>query len=176
MNQHVPSGGLHASDPGGPSAEIRDMETIQFVTFYFGDHLFGLPIDQVIEINRLLEVTPVPLAPQYVAGVVNLRGQILTSVHLARRIGLRFEGERGGQNNVIMGRGEEPISLLVERIGDVISVPKDQIEPPPVLIEGMDVDFVRQVCKLANRLLIVLDAEALERFRPIERSGLAEQA
>ena len=94
----------------------------QFVTFYVGKHLFGLSIDNVIEINRCLNVTPVPLAPEYVSGIVNLRGHILTAVHLGRRIGLKEEAGITDYNNVIIGKREEPISLLVERIGDVIAV------------------------------------------------------
>ncbi len=143
--------------------DIRSLDTSQFVTFFFGKHLFGLPIEDVIEINRALTITPVPLAPEYVAGVVNLRGQILTAVHLGKRIGLSRSTSRNTSfNNVITGDREEPISLLVEKIGDVMSVPNEQIEPPPDLIEGVDVKYVRNVCKLSGRLLIILDGKALE--------------
>ena len=71
--------------------ELHGDNTEQFVTFYFDKHFFGLPIDDVIEINKALDITPVPLAPAYVAGVVNLRGQILTAVHLAQKMGLHME-------------------------------------------------------------------------------------
>ncbi|MDA8163063.1 MAG: chemotaxis protein CheW [Desulfobacteraceae bacterium] len=134
----------------------------QFVTFYVGKHLFGLSIDNVIEINRCLNVTPVPLAPEYVSGIVNLRGHILTAVHLGRRIGLKEEGNVTDYNNVIIGKREEPLSLLVERIGDVIAVPKSEITPPPDLLAGIDVRFVKEVCKLPGRLLIILDCNAFE--------------
>ncbi|NDY41834.1 chemotaxis protein CheW [Dissulfurirhabdus thermomarina] len=156
-HQHLPA----AADPA--SGEVRAREAEQFVTFHFGRHLFGLPIDEVIEINRALEITPVPLGPPYVAGVVNLRGQILTAIHLARRVGLAdAEEERGTYNNVIIGDRDEPVSLLVEEIGDVMSIPALLIEPPPPLISGMNVRFVKQVCKLQDRLLIILDGEALQ--------------
>jgi len=145
--------------------EVQRIETIQFVTFYFGEHFFGLPIEEVIEINRMLDITPVPLAPDYVAGVVNLRGQILTAINLAARIGLtKKENKKANNfNNLIMGRREEPISLLVEQIGDVMAVAKDHIEPPPALIDGLDVKYVKHVCKLPEKLLIILDSEALQK-------------
>jgi len=145
--------------------EVQRIETIQFVTFYFGEHFFGLPIEEVIEINRMLDITPVPLAPDYVAGVVNLRGQILTAINLAARIGLskKEKKEANNFNNLIMGRREEPISLLVEQIGDVMAVAKDYIEPPPALIDGLDVKYVKHVCKLPEKLLIILDSEALQK-------------
>ncbi len=143
--------------------DIRSADTIQFSTFYFGKHLFGLPIEEIIEINRALDVTPVPLAPKYVAGVVNLRGQILTAIHLGKRIGLaEHSKDDSGYNNVITGNREEPISLIVQRIGDVMAIPKNQIEPPPDLIAGVDVQYVRNVCKLPGKLLIILDGKALE--------------
>lgn len=156
---------------GNEQAEPRSENAAQFVTFYFGKHFFGLPIDDVIEINRALDVTPVPLAPSYVAGVVNLRGQILTAIDLANRIGLNVEtNEEDGFNNVIMGDREEPVSLLVQSIGDVMSVPSSQIEPTPELIEGVDVRYVNHVCKLPGKLLIILDSNALEQAENVNDS------
>ena len=164
--------------------ELQSDNTEQFVTFYFGQHYFGLPIDDVIEINKALDITPVPLAPAYVAGVVNLRGQILTAVHLAQKVGMSVKLPDGTQsddtqpggdeaedqampdppkfNNVIMGNREEPVSLLVERIGDVMSVPVNRIEPPPAIIEGVDARYVSKVCKLKGELLIILESKAME--------------
>jgi purine-binding chemotaxis protein CheW len=116
--------------------------------------------------------------------VVNLRGQILTAVHLAQKVGMRVnlpddiqadDTQPGGDeaadrtmadppkfNNVIMGNREEPVSLLVERIGDVMSVPVNRIEQPPAIIEGVDAKYVSKVCKLKGELLIILDSKAME--------------
>ncbi len=145
--------------------DIRKSESNQFVTFYFGSHFFGLPIDEVIEINKALDITPVPLAPDYVSGVINLRGQILTAINLAERIGLisQREGDsKDGLNNVIMGNREEPVSLLVERIGDVMSIPAEMIEAVPDMIQGINASYVSQVCKLKGELLLILNGRALE--------------
>jgi len=146
------------------STDLRTEDASQFVTFYFGEHFFGLPIDDVIEINRALEITPVPKARYYVSGVVNLRGQILTAINLSSRIGLKTTSSKESDklNNVIIGHRDEPVSLLVEKIGDVIAVPKNQIEPPPDIIAGVDVKYVSQVCKLPGQLLIILNSEALQ--------------
>jgi purine-binding chemotaxis protein CheW len=142
---------------------VKDETTSQFVTFFFSSHFFGLPIEDVIEINRILAITPVPMAPHYVSGVVNLRGRILTAIHLGKRIGLDFtHREETAYHNVIMGDREEPISLLVERIGDVMSVPKNQVESAPHPIKGLDMRFVSQICRLPERLLLILDSKALE--------------
>lgn len=155
--------------------ELRSENMQQFVTFYFGEHFFGLPIDDVIEINRALETTPVPLAPSYVFGVVNLRGQILTAIHLARRINLEcsndIEDEEKKFHNVITGNKEEPVCLLVERIGDVMSVPVSQIEKAPDMLRGVDTRFVKNVCKLQSKLLIILDSAAIESPERVAKGG-----
>lgn len=145
--------------------DIRAAESHQFVTFYFCSHFFGLPINEVIEINKAIDITPVPLAPDYVSGVINLRGQILTAINLAKKIGLipQQEGDTEDHlNNVIMGNREEPISLLVEKIGDVMSIPAKKIEAVPDMIHGIDTTYVSQVCKLKGELLLILNSRALE--------------
>ncbi len=155
--------------------EMSISDTAQFVTFHYGKHFFGLPIDDVIEINKALDITPVPMAPAYVSGVVNLRGQILTAIDLAKRIGLSAKdfkvSEKKELHNVIMGNREEPVSLLVEEIGDVMSIPKDKISPPPDMIEGINLKYVDQVCKLESRLLIILNSKSLEQAENNKNQG-----
>ncbi len=164
---------LPAVNKKGNVVEMSMADTSQFVTFYYDKHFFGLPIDDVIEINKALDVTPVPMAPEYVSGVVNLRGQILTAINLATRIGLSCDcqDEKREYNNVIMGNREEPVSLLVERIGDVMSIPTEKVEPPPDMIEGIDLKYVEQVCKLDSKLLIILNSNALERAETTKKNG-----
>ncbi len=134
-------------------------ETKLFITFWLADFLFALPVEEVVEINRSLDITPVPQAPSFVSGIINLRGQILTAIDLAKRIGLKREKE--AHHNVIIGRDEEPLSLLVEQVGDVVEIPLSQIEEPPEVIEGLDVQFVKNVSKLPDRLLVILDVRKI---------------
>jgi len=141
------------------NAPVTVQQTRLFVTFWLGGFLFAVPVEEVVEINRSLEITPVPLAPSYVAGIINLRGQILTAIDLATRIGLEKKEET--RHNVIIGRDEEPVSFLVEQIGDVLEVEVDRIEEPPDVIEGLDMQFVKNVYQLPDRLLVILDAEKL---------------
>ena len=91
---NTPGTNVPAETENTEVVELHTDNTEQFVTFYFGQHYFGLPIDDVIEINKALDITPVPLAPDYVTGVVNLRGQILTAVNLAKKVGLEAEPVR----------------------------------------------------------------------------------
>ncbi len=134
-------------------------ETRLFITFWLADFLFALPVEEVVEINRSLDITPVPQAPSYVQGIINLRGQILTAIDLAKRIGLKREKE--AHHNVIVGRDDEPLSLLVEQVGDVLEIPVSQIEDPPEVIEGLELQFVKNVSKLPDRLLVILDVKKI---------------
>jgi len=138
------------------SRPVLGEDTQTFVTFWLGEHLFGLPISEVVEINRKLEITPVPLAPSYIKGIINLRGQVLTTVDLAERIGLHLEGTRA-YNLIVKHDEEERVSLLVERIGDILEVPAKDVEEPPERIEGVERRFVRHVCQLPERLLVILN-------------------
>lgn len=147
-----------------PDTETKSLalteETRLFITFWLADFLFALPVEEVVEINRSLDITPVPQSPPFVSGIINLRGQILTAIDLAKRIGLKREKE--AHHNVIIGRDDEPLSLLVEQVGDVLEIPVSQIEDPPDVIEGLDTNFVKNVCQLPEKLLVILDSEKLK--------------
>jgi purine-binding chemotaxis protein CheW len=137
----------------------QDYYKIQVATFYIGDKLFGIPIEDVLEINKNVELTHVPLAPVYVEGVINLRGQIVTAINLQKRLGIIKKTNVGEEkyHNVIVGARNNALSLLVDEIGDVLEIASDIIEPPPDTIKGMDAKYVKNVCKLKNELLVVLD-------------------
>ncbi|RUM89322.1 MAG: chemotaxis protein CheW [Thermodesulfatator sp.] len=134
--------------------------TKTFVTFWLGEFYFGLPVLEVVEINRKLELTPVPLAPKYIRGIVNLRGQVLTAIDLAQRLGLDQENA-AEYNLIVRDEEEETLSLLVEKIGDILEVPVESIEEPPERMEGIERRFVRWVCQLPERLLIILHTREL---------------
>jgi purine-binding chemotaxis protein CheW len=137
----------------------HDFYKMQVATFYIGDKLFGIPIEDVLEINKNVELTPVPLAPVYVEGVINLRGQIVTAINLQKRLGIIRKDKNDDEkyHNVIVGARNSALSLLVDEIGDVLEISSDIIEPPPDTIKGMDAKYVKNVCKLKGQLLVVLD-------------------
>jgi purine-binding chemotaxis protein CheW len=133
---------------------------VEFVTFYVGDLLIGVDINQLDEINRLIDITPVPHAPSYVRGVVNLRGEVVTVVDLRKILGLG-ECENTGQNrNVIVNSQGEQIGLLVDRIADVIRASPEELDQPPANVSGVDGRFFKYIYKLEKNLLIILDVDA----------------
>jgi purine-binding chemotaxis protein CheW len=133
--------------------------TQQFCTFLLDGHTFGVPVPQVQEVIQFQEMTPVPLAPQVIAGMINLRGQIVTAIDLRRRLGMKTRAEDRRPINVVVRCEDGAVSLLVDEIGDVIEVDEESFEPPPETMNSTAGQLIRGVHKLPERLLLVLDTE-----------------
>ncbi len=134
-------------------------DEVELATFYLGDALMGVPIEQVEEINHHLDLTPVPRAPACVRGVMNLRGEVVTVIDLRTVLGLGPAAvDRRTCNVVVRSRGEQ-IGILADRVGDVVCARQSAIERPPANVAGADGRFFRGVFKLEHGLLIVLDVE-----------------
>jgi len=133
--------------------------TIPVVTFYLGDFLFGIYADKVMEINKDLDITPVPLAPSFILGIMNLRGQIITVIDLAKKI--NFQVETRPRLNLIVRNQDEAVSLLIEKISDILEIPETKLEEPPEKIEGFDKEYVDKIYQLPDRLLAIIKVEKI---------------
>jgi purine-binding chemotaxis protein CheW len=133
------------------------MPSRQYATFEVDDQLFGVDVHAVQEVLSFSEYTAVPLAPEAVAGLFNLRGQVIAAVDLRVQLGLPARRLEGPVMNVILRGDEEPVSLLVDRIGDVIELDDRGVEPLPDTVEGPGREMVVGTIKLADRLLLALD-------------------
>jgi purine-binding chemotaxis protein CheW len=102
----------------------------QICTFFVENQVFGVPVSQVQEVIRFQAITPVPLSPVVVEGMINLRGQIVIAIDLRRRLGLSPRTS-GNPMNVIVRTVAGAVSLLVDKIGDVVEVDESSFEPPP---------------------------------------------
>jgi len=131
----------------------------QFCTFFLDGHFFGVPVQQVQEVIRYQEMTRVPLVPQVVRGLINLRGQIVTAIDLRRRLGMSERPADQLPMNVVVRTDDGALSLLVDEIGDVIEVEEQTFEQPPETLKGMEREMIRGVHKLPGSLLLVLDTE-----------------
>jgi len=136
-----------------------DVET-EYVSFYVGDILLGIEITHVDEINRHTEVTPVPHAPEFVDGVVNLRGEVVTVVDLRLVLGLPpRETNRTTRIVVVRSKGEQ-IGLRVDRIADVVQTRSTAIDPVPPNLGSVDGRLFEGVYKLRAELLVILNVNA----------------
>ncbi|MEM1303798.1 MAG: chemotaxis protein CheW [Planctomycetota bacterium] len=138
------------------AAEIGEQ---QFATFYVGELLLGVDIRHVQEINRQLDITPVPNAPPHVRGVINLRGEVATVIDLRTKLGLPKSEATPATRNLIVHSQDEPIGLWVDRIGDILTVAPEQIAPPPANVDGVDGRFFRGVHTMDTEIVVLLDVD-----------------
>ena len=129
----------------------------QYSTFDVAGFYFGIDVLQVQEVLRRQEMTPVPLAPAVIEGLINLRGQIVTAVDMRRRLGLKPRSGGETAMNVVVRTEEGAVSLLVDEIGDVVEVDSESFERPPENLDPAIRDLVLGIHKLKQRLLLVLD-------------------
>ncbi len=126
------------------------------------DHLFlGIDVSDVQEVRRALPMTRVPLAPDVVGGLLNLRGQIVTALDMRKQLGLPKDESDRKLMNVLVRTGESLVSLLVDTIGDVIDVDDDQLEPTPETLPDNLRTAIDGVYKLPDQLLLLLNTDEL---------------
>jgi len=129
----------------------------RFTTFYVDGMLFGVEVMKVQEVLRSQSSTRVPLAPEVVSGLINLRGQIVTSIDMRRRLSLPLRAPEAIPMNIVVRSGEEAVSLLVDEIGDVLQVEASRFERKLHNVDPSVRDLIVGVYKLDDRLLLVLD-------------------
>src|SRR5262245_47524162 len=127
----------------------------QYCTFYVAGHYFGMDVLKVQEIIRYQEMTPVRLAPPVVCGLINLRGQIVTAIDLRRRLELEERAADQLPVNVILQCDDGAVSLLVDEIGDVLTVPQRLFERPPETLKGTARELIQGAYKMDDRLLLI---------------------
>ena len=130
----------------------------QLSTFHVGQYLFGVEVSLVQEIVRLQTITPVPLSGREIAGLINLRGEVLTAVDLRSRLGLPPPENDRDPINVVVRVDEEPVSLLVDEIGGVQEVSSVPFEATPTTVDAHVRHLLLGAYTLPDRLLLSLDA------------------
>jgi len=133
------------------------METRQFATFTVDTLLFGVEVYKVQEVIRFQEMTIVPLAGHSAAGLINLRGEVVPAIDMRTRLGLPPLPAGMSPMNVVVRVNNEPISLLVDAIGEVAHVTAEQFEEPPETLTGPGRALITGAYKLQGSLLLALD-------------------
>ena len=133
----------------------------QMVTFNLGTEEFGVEIMKVQEIIRIPAITRVPKAPEYVEGVINLRGNVIPVVNLRIRFGMPNIEETDSSRIVVLQVGNKEFGIRVDGVTEVMRLDSDSIEPPPPVAVGMDSHFIRGVGKMDDRLLILLNLDQI---------------
>ena len=160
-----------AEAPGGHSlsffsAPVQEQRaaaeaTEHLATFFLDREEYGVDVRQVQEIRRVSEITSVPRAPEFIRGVINLRGRILPVLDLKRKLGLG-EVVAGRATRIVVVRVRERLlGLLVDGASQVLKVEVSRVEPPPEEVIERGGDYIRGVAKLDDRLIILVDLERL---------------
>ncbi len=135
-------------------------ETIyQLVSFVVENEEFGVDILKVQEIIRTVNITRVPKAPEFVEGVINLRGKIVPVIDLRKRFGATKRERDNETRIVVVELAGKVVGFLVDRVKEVIRVERNIIEPPPELATSINSSYITGVAKLRDRLLILLDLD-----------------
>ncbi len=139
--------------------EQKAREEVQLVVFRLRDEEFGVEIGQVREIIRLPEITKVPEAPGFIEGVINLRGEVIGIVDLAKQFELPAKQELEKAARIVVAEVEEKtFGMIVDEVPEVLKVPKDEIETTPEVVQSkIKRDYVKGVGKVGERLLILID-------------------
>jgi purine-binding chemotaxis protein CheW len=154
-----PIGDRIMADNGTDKHAATSDELLQLVSFNIGGEEFGVDILQVQEIIRMLEVTRVPNAPEYVDGVINLRGRVIPIIDLRRRFGMPRKDHDKNTRIVVVELMGQVVGFVVDAVSEVLRIPRSVTEPPPSFVGGVREEYITAVGKLEDRLLILLDLE-----------------
>lgn len=149
---------------------------IQLVIFRLRDEEFGADISAVLEISRMLEITHIPQAPGFIEGVINLRGQVIAVVDLAKQFGLAKNSTNQALAKtariVVVQVGQETVGLIVDEVPEVLRIPEENIEPTPEMIQTeIKRDYIKGLGKLGERLIILLDLNKVLTPHQVEALG-----
>lgn len=149
----------------------QDAELMQLVTFSIGEEEFGVDILKVQEIIRMMEITKVPRAPEFVEGVINLRGKVIPIIDLRRRFGMAARDHDKHTRIIVIEINNMIVGFVVDSVSEVLRIPAGTVEPPPPVVSGLESEYISGVGKLTDRLLILLDLDRL--LSNEERQSLA---
>ncbi len=144
---------------GKDSAKDMNTELLQFVSFNLGDEEYAIEILKVQEIIRMVEVTRVPNSPDFINGVINLRGRVIPVLDLGKRIGLPEKEHNGDSRIIVVEIQNKVIGFIVDKVNIVLRINQNIVEPTPELVGKAELEFIKGIAKMENNLLILLDLD-----------------
>ncbi|MCU0844013.1 MAG: chemotaxis protein CheW [Spirochaetes bacterium] len=145
----------------GADSAVSEGEIVQIVSFMLDDVEYGINILQVHEIIRMPEITRLPNTPEYIKGVINLRGSVIPVVDMRLRFGLPQGTITDLTRIIVVETGEKLVGLLVDNVYQVIRMPGRNIDPPSDLIEGISDEFIRGIGRVSGRLVVILNLDSI---------------
>ena len=143
--------------------QVKEDQTnlLQLVSFKIDDEEFGVDILRVQEINRMSQITKVPNTPDFIEGVINLRGRVIPIIDLRIKLGLPIKQQTNSTRIVVVEIKDQTIGFIVDEVNEVLRIPSNITEPPPDMVGGINSDYITSIGKLEDRLLILLNLEKI---------------
>ena len=149
----------------------------KFTIFKIGDEIFGIGIDRVVEILKIQKIFTIPGLPEFLSGVISVRGNIVPVMDLRRRFGIKPSGNK--ERIIIVRYGQEKISFLVDDIKEILSLSAEEIRTPPSIFKGFKTEYLTGLGKHDERIIILLNIDNLltseEKIILRESIGLLEE-
>jgi purine-binding chemotaxis protein CheW len=136
-------------------------ELIQFVTFILKDEVYGINVMQVQEVLRVTEIAPVPGAPPYVLGIINLRGNVVTVIDTRGRFGLPSADTDDSSRIIVIESEKQVVGMLVDAVAEVVDLREDEIDVAPNVGNEESSRYIQGVATRENNLLILVDLNKL---------------
>jgi len=131
----------------------------KYLTFVLGDEEYGLEILKVREIIGLMEITSVPQTPDFIKGVINLRGKVIPVIDLRLKFGMEPAEYTDETCIIVVDMGQTMIGILVDTVSEVLDISADQIEPPPSFGSRIDTEFILGMGKIKGKVKILLEID-----------------
>ena len=145
----------------GTKDRIDTNELRQFISFSVGAEEYGLELLRVKEVIRIREITWLPKAPTFVKGIINLRGDVIPIIALREKFGLPAQETTATTRVIVVEIDGRLMGMVVDAASQVVRIPADQIAPPPPVLGGLSQEFVTGVGKLDDKLVILLNVDAI---------------
>lgn len=139
----------------------KDDETLQWVTFKLDNETYGINVMQVQEVLRYTEIAPVPGAPEYVVGIINLRGNVVTVIDTRSRFGLMPAEVTENSRIVVIEADKQVIGILVDAVAEVVYLKTSEIDTAPNVGNEESAKFIQGVSNRDDELLILIDLNKL---------------
>lgn len=140
-------------------SEENVVNEVKVIVFQLKDEEYGVEVDQVRSIERMQHITRVPRTPDFVKGVINLRGVVTPIIDLRKRFGIEEVETTDSTRIIIVAVSKMEVGLIVDAANDVVDIPNNIVEPPPEVVGGLEAEYLRGVAKMDKRLLILLNLD-----------------
>jgi len=143
--------------PSNSIEKTNKEHLIQLVVFHIQDEEFGVPIEDIQEIIKVGTITPIPDTPEFIRGVINVRGDIVTTIDIKSRFAITRKKDNIARHVMITRQNDCLFGLIVDEVTEVLRIDEKEIKPPPTMIKQIDKAYLKGIIVYEERLLILLD-------------------